>query len=140
MSTGGRTGFSGCSVDFVVALCGYQRLVNVVGGHCTAVVCGKLCGSAAKEGDGKMLSTGVVRYVSSARYGSCPEASAFPRRFFTVWTDRSTKPLLCGYSGELVTWSMPPTACKRLQILDCCTGGHCQILRFLVSHFLPILT
>ena len=107
VSTGGRTGFSGCSVDFVVALCGYQRLANVVGGHCTAVVCGKLCGSAAKEGDGKMLSTGVVRYVSSARYGSCPEASAFPRRFFTVWTDRSTKPLLCGYSGELVTWSMP---------------------------------
>ena len=46
VSTGGRTGFSGCPVDFVVALCGYQRLVNIGSGHCMAVVCGNLCGSA----------------------------------------------------------------------------------------------
>ena len=48
MSTGGRTGFSGCQVDFVVALCGYQRFVNVGGGRCTGFVCTKLCGSAAE--------------------------------------------------------------------------------------------
>ena len=42
MSTGGRTGFSRCPVDFVVAHCGYQRLLNVGGGGCTAVVCHKL--------------------------------------------------------------------------------------------------
>ena len=58
-------------------------------------------------GDGKLLSTGVVRYVGSARYGSCHEASAFRSRFFTVWTDRSMNPLLYGYNSELVTWSMP---------------------------------
>ena len=49
VSTGGRTGFSGCPVDFVVAHCGYQRLVNVGGDRCTAVVCDKLCGSAAEK-------------------------------------------------------------------------------------------
>ena len=51
MSTGGRTGFSGCPVDFVVALCGYQslRLANVGSGCCMAVVCGKLCSSAAEK-------------------------------------------------------------------------------------------
>ena len=49
VSTGGRTGFSGCPVDFVVAHCGYQKLVNVGGGRCTAVVCDKLCGSAAEK-------------------------------------------------------------------------------------------
>ena len=49
MSSGGRTGFSGCPVDFVVALGGYQRLVNVGGGLCMAVVCDKLCGSAAEK-------------------------------------------------------------------------------------------
>lgn len=46
MLTGGRTGFSGCPVDFVVALCGYQRFVNIGGDLCTAVVCSNLCGSA----------------------------------------------------------------------------------------------
>ena len=49
VSTGGSTGFSGCPVDFVVTLRGYQRLVNVGRGRRTAVVCGKLCGSAAEK-------------------------------------------------------------------------------------------
>ena len=99
-----HTVFVGCPVRSVVVLCGYQRLVSVRDFRCMANVCGNLCGSAAGQ------STGVVQYVSIARYGSCPEASAFRKRFSTVWTNRSMNPLLCGYSGELVTWSMPQKA------------------------------
>ena len=35
---------------------------------------------------GCCLAIGVEQYVNSAREGSCPEASAFARRFITVWS------------------------------------------------------
>ena len=49
MSTGSRTAFSECRIDFVVALCGYQRILSIEGGRCMAVVFGRLCGSADEK-------------------------------------------------------------------------------------------
>ena len=58
-------------------------------------------------GAGSLLSTGVVRYASSPRQGSSPDASAFLSISFTVWTILSLNPLLLGYASELVVCSMP---------------------------------
>ena len=140
MSSSGRTGFSGCPVDFVVALCGYQRLVNVGGGCCTAVVCGKLCGSAAEKvtvscclqvwsGMSAVLGMDLAtRLLLFAEGSSLSGLTALQSHCFVVTVVSSSH-------GQCLLYCL-----QMLQILDCCTGGHCQILRFLVSHFLPILT
>ena len=92
MSTCYHTVFFGYPVGSAVVL--YQRLVNVGAVHCMVTVCCNLCGSRSFNslaGEGRLLSTGVVQYVSSAIYGFWPEASDFHRRFFTVWIDHSMK-------------------------------------------------
>ena len=137
VSTGGCTGFSGCPVDFVVALCGYKRLVNIGGGHCTAVMCGNLCGSANEvrvsfclqvwSGMSAVLGMDLAaRLLLFAEGSSLSGLTTLRSRWFV-------ETLVSSSHGQC------PTACKRLQILDCCTRGHCRILRFLVSHFLLIL-
>ena len=123
VSTGGRTGFSGCPVDFVVAHCGYQRLVNVGGGRCTAVVCDKLCGSAAEKvtvscclqvwsGMSAVLGMDLAPRLLLFAEGSSLSGLTAIRSPCFVDTVVSSSHGQC------------PSVCKKLQNLDYCTTGH----------------
>ena len=137
VSTGGCTGFSGCPVDFVVALCGYQRLVNIGGGRCMAVVQSNLYGSANEVRVSCCLQvwssmSAVLGMDLATRLLLFAKGSSLSR-LTTLQSRWSVETLVSSSHGQC------STACKRLQILDCCTRGHCWILRFLVSYFLLIL-
>lgn len=121
VSTGGRTGFSGCPVDFVVALCGYQRLVNVEGGRCTWVVWGKLCSSAAE----KVTVSCCLQVWSGMSAVLGMDLGPRLLLFAGPWLSGLTA-LRSRCFVDTVVSSSPgqcPTACKRLQILDCCLGA-----------------
>ena len=95
MGNSHRAVASGHLVDATVPP-GYMPWYEIAGVfYCNVVVCDILFGLISSlTGEGRLLSMGEARYESSARYDSCPAASDFFNRVFTVWNILFLNPLL----------------------------------------------
>ena len=59
----------------------------------------------SSAGDHRCASVGVLWHARRAKYGSCPEHSAWMRSPLTIFMAASAWPLLLGFLGTLVLWS-----------------------------------